>query len=326
MVLPARREPSRLKGADRPVRKLHNGLERVVDVDMLPARPARVISLGDKRRGQGGDLRRLPNEEPRKVDDVRAKVAKRAAPGGIGVVPPLRNLRAVPPLLQVARPEMEDSPEGTALEKRLCLPDCRHESIVERTHVLDAGLSDGIQHEFGLFGGPPERLLAQDVLARLRRRNRRLGVNIVWPTVIEQLDRVVFQHLAPVEVHLVVPEPSRRGGHRLVIAATQRDHPGHRRQRADHVRDRAERVRMRLPHEGVAKHPDADRGDRAVGLSRRSHRQESDLFAHRLSSSHPLAPYARGRGWGRYGHHPRPYPATAVAGATSATSATSATD
>ena len=64
----------------------------------------------------------------------------------------------------------------------------------------------GVEHRLRLFGGARQRLLAEDVLARLRRGDARLGVRVVGAAVVEELDGRVVEHLAPVGV---VPSRSR---------------------------------------------------------------------------------------------------------------------
>ena len=65
---------------------------------------------------------------------------------------------------------------------------------------LTPALLHRVQHRLGLFGGARQRLLAEDVLARLGGGDARLGVHVVRAAVVEELDAVVCQHLAPVGV------------------------------------------------------------------------------------------------------------------------------
>ena len=89
------------------------------------------------------------------------------------------------------------------------LADGGDEAVVEGHHVLDAGLVDGIEHRLGFFAGAGQRLFADDVLAGLGRGDARLGVRVVGAAVVEQLDAVVFQHLAPVGVVTLVAVAAR---------------------------------------------------------------------------------------------------------------------
>jgi hypothetical protein len=64
--------------------------------------------------------------------------------------------------------------------------------------VPHAGGGDPLPDLVALVRGHPERLLADDVLAGLGRGYRRLGVQAVGCDVVEQLDALVRDQLAPV--------------------------------------------------------------------------------------------------------------------------------
>src|SRR5581483_2102637 len=110
-----------------------------------------------------------------------------------------------------------------------------------------------------LLGVPPERLLADDVLAGPRRRDRRLRVQRIRAAVVEEADALVLDEPPPVRRRILVPVPLRRLLDRLLAPPRDPDEPRQKRRRPRHVRDLPERVRVGLAHERVAEHADADR-------------------------------------------------------------------
>jgi hypothetical protein len=96
------------------------------------------------------------------------------------------------------------------------------------------------------------------VLARLCRRDRRLGVQRVRSAVVEETDPVVGHELAPVGRRVLVAIAPSRLPDRLLVAARDPDESRLERRRPRDVRDLLERIRVGLPHECVAEHPDAD--------------------------------------------------------------------
>ena len=133
-----------------------------------------------------------------------------------------------------------------------------HEVVVEGAHVHHACLLDALPDLVRLRRVPAERLLADDVLPGLGRGDRRLRVQVVRAAVVEQSDLGVADELAPVgHVSLEAVAP-RRLAHRSLVTAGDRHEPRLERRRPRHVRELVVRVRVRLPHERVAEHPDAD--------------------------------------------------------------------
>ena len=183
------------------------------------------------------------------------------------------------PFLQVRGAEVIDPAQRPALDDLADLADRRHEAVVERHHVLDAGLLHRIQHRLRLFGRAPQRLLAQDVLARLRRHDRRLRMRVVRAAVVKQLHPVVVQHLPPVGVVALIAKTHRRRTRGLFVAAADGDHLGDRRGRINHVRQLLHGVAVRLAHKGIAQHADAD-FRRFVFRCRGCHRGKAGSFSH----------------------------------------------
>src|SRR5207249_5151182 len=115
----------------------------------------------------------LADEVAPEVDHVRAEVAERTgAGGGLLEAPDLVVDR--PPLLQVAAAEVVELAELAGLDQLAGEPNRRHEAVVERAHVDDAGRRNALPQVVALVGGAAERFLADDVLAGFGGRDRRL--------------------------------------------------------------------------------------------------------------------------------------------------------
>ena len=213
----------------------------------------------DERR----DRRDVADEEAGEVDHVGAEVAERARPGRRGVEAPRVERRIVAPVLQVAAAEVADLAELARLDHLAGEAHGGDEAVVEGAEVLDAGRRDALPDVVALVGVAAERLLAEDVLARLGRGDRRLGVERVRAAVVEQADRRVADDVAPVGRPALVPVPLGRAGDGLLVPAGDRDEPRHERRRPRHVLDLAERVRVGLAHERVPEHADPDLVDLA---------------------------------------------------------------
>ena len=153
---------------------------------------------------------------------------------------------------------MIDVTELARLEQLPCQPHGRHEAVVERAHVLDAGGRDPLPDLVALVRRSRQWLLADDVLSRLRRSDRRLGVEVVRPGVVEELHVSVRDQLAPVGRVALEPVPSRRLRDGFLRAPRDGHEPRHERRRPRHVRDLSVGIRVRLAHECVAEHPDSD--------------------------------------------------------------------
>ena len=139
----------------------------------------------------------LADQVAGEVDHVRAEVAQRArARGGLVEAPDRLGRRA--PVLQVGAAEVVDLADLAGLDELAGQAHGRHEAVVEGAHVLDAGGLHALPGLVALVGVAPQRLLADDVLAGLRGGDRRLGVEVVGPRVVEQADALVGDQRAPV--------------------------------------------------------------------------------------------------------------------------------
>jgi hypothetical protein len=231
--------------------------------------------------GHGADAVDFADQIAPQVDDVRAQIAQRAAARHILREPPDHRHVVVrhDPFLQIRGAEVVDAPQRAALDQLAHLADGGHEAVVEGDHVLDARLLHGVEHRLGFLGGARQRLLAEDVLARLRGGNARFGVGVVWSAIVEQLHAVVGQHVAPVGVVAVVAKAHGRRARRRFVAPADRSQLGNGGRRVHHIWNLLERVAVRLAHEGVAQHADADFGRLGFGSGRR-HRGEACSFGH----------------------------------------------
>ena len=114
-----------------------------------------------------------------------------------------------------------------------------------------------------------ERLLAEDVLARLRRRDARFGVNVVGAAVVEDLHVGVGDQVAPVGIVFLVAVAFGGFGGRFGVAPGDRDQSRDGDRRIHHVGQLLECVGVRLAHEGIAEHPDANRRRFSFGFAPR---------------------------------------------------------
>ena len=196
-VPPPEREPCRLERPDRSVVELDRGLEGIVDL------PSRDEGLDEGRNG--GDL---PHQVPREVDHMSPEVADRTGAGLIGVEAPRVERRIVAPILQVPPRKWRISAESPPRSSR-ARADRRHEPVVERAQMLDARRGDALPDIEALGGIATERLLAQNVLSRLRGGDRRLPVQCVRAAVVEQADRRIGDDIPPVGRPPLVPVAAR---------------------------------------------------------------------------------------------------------------------
>ena len=245
-VLAAGGEAGRLDRAERGPLELDDRLEGIVH---FAAR-----SEGSGRRRDSGDL---ADQVPGEVDDVRAQVTERTRAGLVPVEAPHVGVGR-PPLLQVAAAEVQYLADLAGLEHLPRQTHRRHEPVVEGRHVLDAGLLDALPHLVALVRRSSERLLAEDVLSRLGRGDRRLGVQVVRAAVVEQPDLGVADDLTPIRHRPLEPVTVRSLRDRVLVPPGDRDELRDERRRPCHVRQRAIAVRVRLAHERVAEHADAD--------------------------------------------------------------------
>ncbi len=160
----------------------------------------------------------LPSRKPREVDHVGAEIAERARARSLAVEPPdQREVGVHDPLLQVRATEVVELAELARLKQLPSEADGGDEAVVERAHVLDSRARDALPGLVALLGRAPERLLAEHVLAGLRRGDRRLCVETVRAAVVEELDALVRDELAPVGDVAVEAVAARRLGHRLSL-------------------------------------------------------------------------------------------------------------
>jgi hypothetical protein len=148
----------------------------------------------------------------------------------------------------------------------------RDEPVVERAHVLYTGRRDATPDLVALVCVASEGLLADHVLAGLGGGDRRSCVHVVRPQVVEQADLGVREELLPARRPAVEVVASRSLRDRLLVPAGDRHESRPERRRPRHVADLAEGVGVRLAHERIAQHADADLAEVVGG-----HRTSSPL-------------------------------------------------
>jgi hypothetical protein len=203
---------------------------------------------------------------------VRAEVANRAGASLIHVEAPRHAEGGVhEPILQIAGAKMVDAPEAAILNDLAHQANGGDEAVVEATHVDDSSRLRRLPHLARLAGVHAERLLAQDVFAGVNSGHRRLEMQFVGGAVIEDLDGWILDDGAPVGDTFGVPIAARGGVHLLGIATADGDKGGMSWGRRVDIVERLEGVGVRFAHEGIAEHPDAQRGNLAVMRSSARH-------------------------------------------------------
>ena len=214
-------------------------------------------------RVSGADGLDLPDEVAAEVDDVRAQVAEGARARELLLQAPdqRRVVLRHDPFLQVHGAVVVDAPQLAALDQLVGLPHGGHEAVVEGGLVLDLRLLHRVQHLLRFFRRAGQGLLAEDVFAGPGGGDGGLGVGVVGPAVVEELDLLVVQHLLPVGVVLRrTRSASAPPATCFLVAPADGDELGDGHGRIHHVGQRLVRVRVGLAHEGVAQHAHADAG------------------------------------------------------------------
>ena len=204
---------------------------------------------------------------------MRAKIAERAGSRPVRIEAPRVERRIVAPVLQITAAEVADLSERAVVDQLAREPHRRHEAVVEPAQMLDTGRGDAAPHLVAFVGRAPERLLAEDVLARFGGGDRRLGMERIRAAVVEEPDPLVRDDVVPVRRPPFIAVPARRLGDRILVPPGDGDEPWHERGRPCHVLDLAERIRVGLPHERVPEHADADL--RHCAIVRRSWRRST---------------------------------------------------
>ena len=106
---------------------------------------------------------------------------------------------------------MDDLAELAGLKQLPRQADRGHEAVVEAAEVVDARPRSLLPEPMRFLGGQPERLLADEMLAGVRGGDRRLRVEGVRSRVVEDLDPLVGDLVAPVGDTLGEAEALTRG-------------------------------------------------------------------------------------------------------------------
>ena len=211
---------------------------------------------------------------------MSSEVAERTRPGLGSVEAPGVEGRVVAPVLEIATPEVADLAELSCVDH---LPRETHggdETVVEGAEMLDAGCCDSLPDVVALVCGSTQGLLAEDMLARLCGGDRRLRVEGVRASVVEEADRRVGDDVSPVCRPALVAVSLRCPGDRVGVASRNRHEARDEGRWPRHVRDLPEGVRMGLAHERVAEHPDPDLLDLAERLGPRDDADPSCSITH----------------------------------------------
>jgi hypothetical protein len=100
--------------------------------------------------------------------------------------------------LQVRAAEVDDLANGTLVDELLGVRDGRRAAVVERHGVHHSGPGDGLEHGPSFGGAARQGFLADDVLARLRRGDGDVRVQVIGCGDIDDIDRVVLKDAAPI--------------------------------------------------------------------------------------------------------------------------------
>ena len=221
-----------------------------------------VVDLAprDERAREAGHRVDLADEVAGEIDDVRGEVPERTGAGCAAVEAPDVGV-GVAPVLEVAPAKVADVAEVARLDQLARQPDRGDEAVVESAQVLHARRLHALPDLVALGSVPAERLLANDVLAGLRRGDRRARVQVVGPDVVEEADGRVGHELLPVGRPALVAVARGCLRDRLFVSPCDRDEPRAQRRRPGHVADLPERVRVRLAHERVTEHANTDLRD-----------------------------------------------------------------
>ena len=171
------------------------------------------------------------------------------------------------------------SPASTHLFR---LRDGGNAAVIMADHVDHARLLHRGQHRLGFLDVHRQRLFAKDILARLRRGNRDLGMGVVGRVNVDDIDLGIGDNVAPVGDGLAPAELFCGGLHPGLVAAA--DGMQYRLERdGEKFIHLAPRVRMGPAHELVADHSDIERfghkgrGNRRTGIVPRVGRRKKTL-------------------------------------------------
>ena len=160
----------------------------------------RVVLHGLDRPVEGPDealgLGDLADEPAREIDDVDPLIQELAAPGSRRVCTPLA-LVAGPPAVAVQGPDRKDAADRALFDLRMRGGNSRVVAVVEADLQQLARLLRPANNRRGFGSVPAERLLAQDVLAGLERRDRRVREQVVGGGYDDDVQIVARGHFTP---------------------------------------------------------------------------------------------------------------------------------
>jgi hypothetical protein len=179
--LVAARIAGRLERGQRSVVEARQERAGVVDAHFLHAAGQRMLALLDERFGHGGD----PSIPPFSHMAVSMQCASRSPVTPLPATftssrhrpaPPLRQVGRDRPVLEELRPVMEDLAQPAFVDQLLGQRHGGDAAVVVPDHVRHAGLSTAATMRSDSAALSAQRLLAEDHLAGLRRRDGDLRV------------------------------------------------------------------------------------------------------------------------------------------------------
>ncbi|MNC41382.1 hypothetical protein D3C75_901480 [compost metagenome] len=148
---------------------------------------------------------------------------------------------------------MINLPEPAALHQPLRQPDRRRKPVIETNHMSDSCSIGSIQHFAGICQIQRQRLLTENMLACLSRRQGDLLMRITRSVDIDEINIIPGDQLLPVRYTFRPAQLISRCSHRFGIPAANNGHLRLQSLREEH-RQTAVGVTVGLAHKFVADH------------------------------------------------------------------------
>ena len=207
-------EPRRFERADAAVLEPQQRDERIVN--------GTAGNEGARQRDALGDR---AVEIERGVEQVREEIVRDARPGLCRIHLPGAVARSVgSPLLPVGGVVVKDRAEPSRLDQPARVGNRGHAPVVVPDHRRHA--ARGLGHRLRVVERQRHRLFAEDDLARLRRGNRGLGVEVIRQRDVDRVDVAAIDGGAPVGGG-ALPSPALRHGRELDGIAAAQQRPPH---------------------------------------------------------------------------------------------------
>ena len=218
LVLPTRRAAADLEDADRAADEPAQEVGAVLDVDRRQRGVALHRVEGERGGRQGAllhpDLGRrddpvqLADQVAGEIDEMAPDPDERPAARAARLeLPRARDARVVAPVLQERGPELPDVAQAAFPDQARDEGDGRDLAVVEVHGVDDARRLRRPAHPLGVGRGVRQGLLAEDVLAGRRRRDRHRGVQEVGRGDADHVDVGARDERLPVRRPFLEAEP-----------------------------------------------------------------------------------------------------------------------